>query len=175
MSGWLLNQLPQAMARDRVLAGFVRGCEETVDTVTAHIDDLEHKLDSTLAPAEMIAYLAGWLGIDVRPVVGYDADAEETLAAQRRTIRAVGAHLGRRGTAQGLEALLEALTGGRAEVTDSGGIFGPGDPVPAADPTVQIALHRTGSLTERQLRAVIAEELPIGVGYTLTVRGGGAR
>jgi phage tail-like protein len=171
VSGWLLAQLPQSMVRDPVLAGFVLGCEETVDSVVRHLDDLEYKLDIELASPEMIAYLAGWLGIELQALT--PADSEEGRVAQRRLIRAVGENLGRRGTAIGLETLLAALTGGRAEVSDSGGIFGPDDPVPAPDPTVRVRLDHVGRLSERQIRAVIENELPIGVGYTLTVRGGG--
>ncbi|GAA3152111.1 hypothetical protein [Streptomyces echinatus] len=173
MSGWLLAQLPQAMIRDQVLAGFVLGCEETVDSVVQHLDDLESKLDIELASPEMIAYLAGWLGIELQALTV--ADSEEGRIAQRRLIRAVGQNLGRRGTAIGLETLLAALTGGRADVSDSGGIFGPDDPVPAPDPTVRIKLDQAGRLSERQIRAVIENELPIGVRYTLTIHGGGTR
>lgn len=171
MSGWLLSQLPQAMIRDRVLAGFVLGCEETVDSVGHHLDDLEYTLDIELASPEMVAYLAGWLGIELQALTL--ADGEEGLVAQRRLIRAVGENLGRRGTAIGLETLLGALTGGRAEVSDSGGVFGPDDPVPAQDHLVRVVLDHTGRLSERQVRAVIEDELPIGVGYSLAVRSGG--
>jgi phage tail-like protein len=170
VTGWLLSQLPQVMARDRVLAGFVTGCEETVDSVRDHVDDLEHQLDIELASPEMTAYLAGWLGIELRAVT---ADSEEGRVAQRRLIRAVGENLGRRGTAIGLETLLSALTGGRATVSDSGGIFGPDDPVPAHDPTVRIELDHTGLLSQRQIKSVIEDELPVGVGYLLTIRSGG--
>ncbi|WP_031077816.1 hypothetical protein [Streptomyces sp. NRRL S-118] len=172
MSGWLLAQLPQVMVRDPLLAAFVLGCEETVDSVGHHLDDLEYMLDMELASPEMLAYLASWLGIELQALTV--ADSEEGRAAQRRLIRAVGENLGRRGTAVGLETLLGALTGSRAEVSDSGGVFGPDDRIPAADNTVRVVLDHTGRLSERQIKAVIEEELPIGVGYTLTIRSGGS-
>jgi phage tail-like protein len=163
--GWLLAQLPATMGRDEVIAGFVRAFEEIADSVREQITDIEYELDVKLASPEMLAYLASWLGVDVdRTATGSDS------AAMRRLIRAVGQALVWRGTRRGLETLLEALTDGRADVLDSGGVFGVGDRLPPADDLVTVELDHTGSLTRQQILAFLAEELPVGVRVELRVR-----
>jgi phage tail-like protein len=166
---WLLAQLPEAMGHDRVIAGFVRGCQEVVDSVRARLDSLEYDLDVDFAAPDMLTFLASWLGITTDPVATSDPAGRE---AQRRLIRAVGQVLPWRGTRRGLETLLEALTGGRVDVSDSGGVFGRDDPLPTGDGVVRVTLAHTGGLTQRQVLAVIADELPVGATVELHVRAG---
>ena len=170
--GWLLAQLPAAMGRDRVISGFVRGFEEIADSLRDQISDLEYELDVGLASPEMLVYLASWLGVEIDATRAGSDDAQ-VREEQRRLIRAVGQALVWRGTRHGVETLLEALTGSRVEVIDPGGIFAPGDTVPAATDVVVIRLDHTGGLSERQLLAFLAEELPIGVRVDLRVRAEG--
>jgi phage tail-like protein len=182
MTGWLLPQLPQVMGRDRVIAGFVRACEEVADSLRERVATVEHELDVDLASPEMLSYLAAWLGVELDTIVAADDDGShsaeardvaEARNAQRRLIRAVGQVLGWRGTARGLEMLLEALTGARAQVVDAGGVFGQHDPVPPSDDLVRVYLDSTGSLTHRQIFAFIADELPVGTRVEVRVRSQG--
>lgn len=163
---WLVAQLPQVMARDPLLARFVTGCQEVADTLRAQIDDVEHEMDVDLASPEMLAYLGSWLGVTL---VGDPDPAAQ--AAQRRLVRAVGQILTHRGTAQGLEVLLAALTGARALVQDPGGIYLPGEAIPASDGTIQIKLAAAGAVTVAQLHAAIRAEIPVGAGYSLSIGG----
>ena len=166
-NGWLVGQLPQVMARDQVIAGFVRACQEVADGMRDRVDSVEHELDVDLAAPEMLTFLASWLGVPAETIVGSDEPFWDT---QRRLIRAVGRVLGWRGTRRGVEVLLEALTGARAEVSDSGGVFGRDDALPPADDTVRVELTHTGGLSEQQILAFLAEELPVGARVELTVR-----
>jgi phage tail-like protein len=170
MSAWLVNQLPQAMARDQVVVGFVQACGEVADGLRDRVSTVEHELDVDLAGPEMLSYLASWLGVQLETI----ASADEAVArdAQRRLIRAIGQVIGWRGTRRGVETLLEALTGARADVSDSGGIFGRDDPVPPADNVVRVFLTHSGGLSERQLLAFLAEELPVGTRVELQIRSG---
>src|SRR5262249_11130358 len=121
MRGWLLAQLPQAMANDRVIGGFVHGCEEMADSVRDRVSTVEHALDVDLASPEMLSFVAAWLGVP-RDTSG--AGGPAAREAQRKLIGAVGQVRGWRGTRGGVETLLEALPGGGGEVSDSGGVFG---------------------------------------------------
>jgi phage tail-like protein len=167
-STWLVQQLPQAMSRDRVIVGFVQACGEVADGLRDRVTTVEHELDVDLSGPEMLSYLASWLGVQLETI----AAADESVArdAQRRLIRAIGQVIGWRGTRRGVETLLEALTGARAEVSDSGGIFGRDDPVPPADNTVHVSLSHSGGLSERQILAFLAEELPVGTRVELRIR-----
>ncbi len=171
MSGWLRAQLPGTMARDPVLAGFVRACEEIADSVRDQVSDIEYELDIDLASPEMLCYLASWLGVDLQATTA----AEDPAAGdeQRRLLLAVGTVLGWRGTRRGVETLLEALTGARAQVSDSGGVFASGEAMPPPDDVVRVVLDHAGRLSERQIRAFLAEELPVGTRVELRIRSGG--
>jgi phage tail-like protein len=167
--GWLLAQLPPAMGRDEVIGGFVRAFEEIADSVREQIADVEYEVDVNHASPEMLAYLASWLGVDIDAAM-VAADDHETRDAQRRLIKAVGKALVWRGTRRGLETLLEALTDSRVEVTDAGGVFALGEPVPPADDRVIIELDHPGLLTRAQLLAFVADELPVGARVELRIR-----
>jgi phage tail-like protein len=166
-NGWLIGQLPQAMARDRVIDGFVHACQEVADGLRHRIESVEHELDVDLAAPEMLTFVASWLGVQAETLGSADEPVRE---AQRRLIRAVGQVLGWRGTRRGVETLLEALTGGRVDVSDSGGVFGRDDPLSPADDVVRIAMAHTGGLSEQQILAFLADELPVGARVELTVR-----
>lgn len=170
-SGWLLAQLPAVMRRDRVIGGFVRGFEEIGDGLRDQIDDIEYELDIDLASSEMLSYLASWLGVEIDGAVVASEDAR-LRDAQRRLISAVGRALLWRGTAHGVEILLEALTDSRVTVSDSGGVFGAEDSVPPATDSVVVEIDHLGSLTRRQILAFLDDELPVGTRVELRVRAG---
>jgi phage tail-like protein len=150
------------MAQDRVLRAFAGGAEEVGDSVRRRIESIEHQLDIGLASPGMLRFVAGWLGLALDPADDVDH--------QRAVVRATGSVLGWRGTRRGVEDLLQALTGGRAEVTDGGGIFAPGDDLPAASEIVRVEVDSTGPLSEDQVRAYLADELPAGAVLDLHVR-----
>ena len=159
---WLVGQLPRVMAEDLVLRGFVTALEEVATTVRDRVDSIEHHLDTGLAAPEMLEYLARWLGVELEPT-----DPPEY---KRALVREVGRLLGWRGTRYGVESLLEAATGSRVTVTDTGGVFGDDDPVPPADHRVVVQLDHTGHLSERQVRRILEAELPLGSQVELDIR-----
>lgn len=159
---WLVAQLPRTMAADPVLRNFVAAFEEVADTVRARIDSVEHQMDTGLATPEMLQFLGSWLGVELEPT-----DPPEY---RRSLVREVGRLLGWRGTRYGMEALLEAATGARVTVTDSGGVYGADDRVPPPDAEVVIRMDHTGHLTERQVLGFLQSELPLGARVRLDVR-----
>lgn len=158
---WLADQLPRAMVADPVVFGLVSAFEEVADTVRARIDSIEHQVDAGLASPEMLQFLAGWLGLMLEPT--------DPPPYQRALVHQMGRLLGWRGTRQGIEGLLEAATGARVTVTDGGGVFGQHDRVPPPDPVVRVQLDHTGHLTERQVRALLEAELPLGARLEIDV------
>jgi phage tail-like protein len=162
MTGWLVSQLPRALAADPVVRGFVTAFEEVAETVRERVDGVEHLVDTGLATPEMLQFLASWLGLQLEPT--------DPLDYQRSLVREVGRLLGWRGTRYGIEGLLEAATGSRVTVTDGGGIYGQNERVPPADPVVVVRLDHTGHLSERQVLRLLEAELPLGAQIRLDVR-----
>jgi phage tail-like protein len=155
VNGWLLAQLPRVMSSNDVVRGFVGAAEGTSNSIRSQLDVLEYQLDTHLASPEMLRYLAAWLG--------FPLDRMDSPDLHRPLLRALGEVLPRRGTKGSLEKLLVALTGGSATVTETGGVFGPGERVPASRPVVRVELSRVGPIGPRRLRAILERELPIGV------------
>ena len=159
---WLVDQLPRAMAADPVLSRFVTAFQEVAETVRDRVDGVEHQVDTGLASPEMLAYLASWLGLQLEPT--------DSAEYQRDLLRQAGKLLGWRGTRHGVEGLLGAATGARVEVSDGGGVFGQKDRIPPPDATVTVRLDHTGHLSERQVMAILEQEVPLGADIVLDVR-----
>ena len=137
---WLVDQLPRVMSADPVLHDLVLAFEEVADTVRERIDNIEYQMDTGLASPEMLQFLGSWLGVELEPT--------DPAEYRRSMVREVGRLLGWRGTRFGVEALLEAATGARVTVNDSGGVFGRNDTIPPADPVVVVQMDHTGHLTD---------------------------
>jgi len=159
---WLVEQLPRTMATDPVLRDLVTAFEQVADTVRERIDSIEHQVDTGLASPEMLQYLGMWLGVELEPT-----DPPEY---RRSLVREVGRLLGWRGTRYGVESLLEAATGARVTVTDTGGVYGHRDAIPPVDAVVVVQMDHTGHLTERQVLGFLQSELPLGARVRLDVR-----
>lgn len=160
MPGWLVDQLPRALAHDRFTRGFVGIFEEIADGIRSQIDALEYYVDVDTAPPGFVRWLGSWIGLDV----------EATLPEERqRAIVRVAGHLFTvRGTAQGLTALLEAVTGGEVRVVDGGGVWPAGE-APPNPRRILVRLTDTGGLDEVHLYRLIASELPVGTSVELRI------
>ena len=99
-------------------------------------------------------------------------DEEIPPAAQRRVVKRYSALVGARGTAKGLQGLLEALTGAPVEVRDSGGIYYD-RPAPAETPShVDISVGSSATpdpvqLDDTDLTRIVRRELPASVTFTM--------
>ncbi|BEP13937.1 phage tail protein [Acidothermaceae bacterium B102] len=165
--GWLVAQLPRAMAVDPVLTGLVEILETVADTLVAGADALECHLDIATASPPMLRYLASWLDADLDPSI--------TVERQREVLLTTGSLLGWRGTRRGLESLLAALTGARVEVADGGGVFTRSQPIPPANKAITVRLDTLGELNEGQVRALIEQEVPVGTRVELVLAYGAGR
>ncbi|GMU40221.1 MAG: tail protein [Chloroflexota bacterium] len=160
MPGWLVDQLPRALAHDRFTRRFVSIFESMGDEVRSQIDALEYYADVDSAPPGFVRWLGSWIGLDV----------ESTLPEerQRAIVRVAGQQFGSRGTASGLTALLEAVTGAEVRVVDGGGVWRTGE-APPNPGRILVRLSDTGGLDERHLLRLIQSELPIGITFELRV------
>jgi hypothetical protein len=130
-------------------------------TLRTGADGTELVADRTVTTPGMLNFMSRWFGIEV-------LDPELPIASQRRVLSALGRALPLRGTATGLQLLLEAIVGDRVVVSDPGGVFEDGQ----ADPhegVVEVRLPSTGHLRDHELRALIRDEVPAHLGVRIVI------
>ncbi|HBY98944.1 MAG TPA: phage tail protein I [Chloroflexi bacterium] len=102
-----LQYLPAIYQEDagarHFLARFLTLFESLFDDVETRIDDLARLFDPEAAPAAFLAWLAGWLALDVRE--------EWDEAQKRQAIATAFAMYARRGTAEGLRMAVRRFVG----------------------------------------------------------------
>ncbi len=162
MTGWLVAQLPRVLQQDRFTRRFMSVFEEIADGVRSEIDALEYYVDAVTAPPEFVQWLGAWLHVTIDPSM-----PEER---QREVVRAAGDYYARRGTASGLQGLLEAITLGEVRIVDGGGTWRAGE-APPNPGRILVRLSNTGGMREDHLYRLTAAEIPIGVTFELRIDG----
>jgi phage tail-like protein len=158
---WLLDQLPLAMLDDDFLVRFLGIFQEVADTLMVQVDNVEHVVDTTVAPDRMVRELGRWIGAP--PI-----DPALPDAVQRRIVRENGQMLAWRGTPLGLRHLLEMVTDSPADVVDSGGVYAEGE-APDDPGHVRIRVESSGWTTDADLLDLVRNELPAAVSFELAV------
>lgn len=160
--GWLREQLPTVMAEDPFTSRFVQVFEDVATTMRERSDAIDDLFDVTVAPPGIVRFIGSWVGIDVPASLPVDS--------QRRLVQAAGPLLRWRGTARGIERLVEAVTGAAVTVAEHGGVFAEGA-APRRNPMVAIEVTDTGPLNEEQLLAMLRVEVPADAVLELRVAG----
>ncbi|HEX4704275.1 MAG TPA: phage tail protein [Pseudonocardiaceae bacterium] len=163
----LADRLPAVYLEDGFVQRFTAALDEVLAPVFATLDGLSGYLDPWLAPADFLDWLANWVALD--------AD-ESWTPSQRRELIANAVELHRwRGTRRGLAAHVRLLTGGVAEVVDSGGCVAsdlPDGPLPGASParvTLRVRAAAPDAVDLYRLRAAVAAAVPAHVVVTVEV------
>jgi phage tail-like protein len=162
-SDWLSHQLPVGMLDDEFLVRFLGIFQDVADTVVHQIDTLPHMFDPTVAPETMVRAMGHWIGID-----WVDSSLPDPL--QRRIVREYSSLIKWRGTKRGMRQLLEVISGERAIVTDSGGVYAEGD-APRDAAHVRLEVRSSGWATESDLLRIVRSEVPASVTFELVVDG----
>ena len=146
---------------------FLTGLEEVLDPIVAMLDLLPAHLDPRVAPPEVVAMVADWLGLEL--------DGALPIEVHRRLVDEAKQIIWQRGTRPGVELLLRlAFADLDLEVRETGGATwstDPAHPQPVADPALTIVCPR--GLVDGQraaIRRVIEEVRPVGVGLELVER-----
>lgn len=133
----LVATLPGLLQQDDFLSRLCEGLDPVLAPVFATLDGFGAYLDPQTIPEDMIAWLAGWIGLTFE--VGQSAQ-------RRRDLLSAGAEqLGLRGTVRGLRGAIEAVFLVTPEILESGGAAWSatsGAPLPgAALPSLLIRLR----------------------------------
>jgi phage tail-like protein len=113
----LLDTMPGVYQADPIAENLCASCDEALAPIVTTLDCLTAYLDPHTTPADMLDWLAGWIGC---PTVG-----SRDPARRRESILTGIALLPLRGTAAGVRAAVAAAVGtGTVEVIESGATTG---------------------------------------------------
>jgi phage tail-like protein len=159
--------LPAVYAEDDFTWRFLAGLDEIVAPVFAVLDCFDAYLDPALAPPDHLDWLADWVALPMQ---------EGWSLERRRRLVAIAVMLHRRrGTRAGLAELIGTVTGGRVEITESGGCaasYRPGGDMPGADqPSLHVRVYLPDPAAVRfgRIDALVAEHKPAHVPHTLEI------
>jgi phage tail-like protein len=165
---YLSRALPAIYQENDFGVRFVSALEPLLDPVVALLDSLPAHVDPALAPEDMLALLAHWLGLEL--------DEAWPIASKRDLVRR-GDELARRhGTAAGLEATLKiAFPEHPLRVEDSGTVTWAGkkEGKKADRSGAGFIVYCDAPLDEHELGAVsrlIEQVKPVNVTYKLRVK-----
>jgi phage tail-like protein len=158
---WLIDQLPLSMLDDDFLVRFLGIFQELADSYMIQVDNIEHVVDSTVAPDRMVRAMGSWIGVP--PI-----DPSLPDQVQRRIVRENGQMLQWRGTSLGLRQILEMVTDAPVEIHDSGGVYREGE-APENPAHVRIKVESSGWTTENDLLDLVRGELPAAVSFELSI------
>ncbi len=106
--------LPAMLVEDDFAQRLCAGIDDVLSPLVSTLDNFAAYLDPRLAPEDFLAWLAEWVGMTVDP--GWPLERRRAVVARAADLYAW------RGTARGLADHLEAVTGARCEIRDSGAV-----------------------------------------------------
>lgn len=156
--------LPALYADDRFAQRLCQGLDEVLAPVLSTLDCLPAYLDPATAPADLVEWLAGWVGVVIAPAMP---------DARRRQIVAAAARLYVwRGTLTAIRVIVEVYSGQTPEISESGGTSWSADPrarLPGHDEPELVVRLRAASqdIDETKLATVIGAFVPAHVPWRL--------
>ena len=148
---------------------FTEAFDDSLAPVFTTLDNLTAYFDPRYAPEDFLAWLAGWVAIEL--------DETWELGRRREAVLGGADLLRRRGTAVGLAAELELATGGQVEVLESGGSawsLDAGSPmVGTARPAllVRIRVDDPGDLDAERVERIVDAAKPAHVPHKVEIVG----
>jgi phage tail-like protein len=141
--------------------------DDSLAPIVSTLDNLPAYFDPRYAPEDFLAWLAGWLAIEL----------DETWEVERRrtAVREAADLLRRRGTAGGLATEVELATGGQVEIVENGGSgwsLDAGSPmVGSARPSLLVRLRVTDASTvdRERLERIVDAAKPAHVPHRIEI------
>ena len=165
---YLRRGLPAIYQDNDLGVRFVGALEPLLDPIVALLDSLPAHIEADLAPEDVLALLARWLGLEV--------DEAWPVDRKRELVRRADELARRHGTRSGLELTLKiAFPQHPLRVEDSGKISWPGSSgaKKAEKPAAGFVVYCDAPLDEHELGAVsrlIEQVKPVNVTYKLRVK-----
>lgn len=159
--------LPAVLQADPALLAWTSGLDDVLAPIVGTLDCLAAYVEPGVAPADFVAWLAGWVGVDL-------GERDDLDSRRRQVAEAVRAHR-QRGTAVSLRRAVESAAGPGSRV----GIDGLGEVVGHAAPTetargeplllVRVRLGPSPRATVAELNQVVARAKPAHLPHRLEV------
>jgi phage tail-like protein len=159
--------LPAIYQSDPAAMRWTAGFDDVLAPVISTLDCLRAYIDPMLAPDDFVLWLAGWFETTL--------DENWPLDRQRAAVANSVVLYRQAGTVAGLRALVELVTGGAVEVSDSGGVAwsqAPNTPPPGQDEpsvTVKVAAPAGDPLALKALNELVAAAKPAHVAHRVEV------
>ena len=159
--------LPTMYQDDDFALRFTSALDEVIAAALWALDDLDAYIDPSLAPPDFLAWLAGWVGVEL----------DRTWPEERSRAMVAGAadlhHW--QGTARAIARLVEIHTGVVPEIEESGGVAWsprPGGKLPGeTDPWLIVRIPTAEGVDLNRLERVLREAKPAEVVLHLEVTG----
>jgi phage tail-like protein len=159
--------LPALFQEDGFTQRFMSAFDTALAPIFATLDNFPAYLDPWLAPADFLEWLGSWFGLAL--------DDGWSLERRRAVLTHAFEFYRMRGTARGLKAQVETLTGGTAEISDTGGVATsttagealPGSPNFAL--MVRVVVDDPSSINATRLDALVAAAKPAHVTHKVQV------
>jgi len=110
----LIDTLPGLFQDDTFTQRFISAFDTALAPIFLTLDNLPWYFDPWLAPEDFLEWLAGWFGMVLDE--SWSVDRRRSLVAKAFDFYRL------RGTASGLKAQIETLTGGSVELHETGGV-----------------------------------------------------
>ncbi len=161
--------LPALYADDHVAMQLCAGFDEVLAPIFATLDSLPAYLSPATAPADLLSWLAGWVGLPDPPRM-----PEESLRALIASAWQLHAWSG---TVRGIQLAVRLALGADPEVTDSGGTTWSSDPHPdlpgeaAANVVIRVPAAAAREADLPGLRRLLGMVIPAHVSWRLVAVG----
>jgi phage tail-like protein len=166
------ERLPAMYYEDSLIQRMTVAFDEVLAPIFSSLDNLDAYVDPELAPEDFLLWLGDWVGL---------ALDESWPVERRRAVLGAAAGLYRvRGTARGLAAYLQILTGAEVEIEETGGTaYSTGSDVePPGSPNfamvVRLRAGQVASLDMTRLEALVTTAKPAHVVHRIEVVGPGS-
>ena len=152
----LIDTMPSAYRSDPLAEQLCASFDDVLAPIFATLDCLTAYLDPQTAPADMLDWLSGWIGLTV--------SAHEEPARKRELIIKGAALLPWRGTARSVHEAVEAAFNRETEVIDSTSATWSPRSVPGGQPVpsliVRVTVDEEDDIDERSLDALVESVKP---------------
>ena len=166
--------LPAVFQEDDFALRWMSALDEVLAPVVSVLDNVEHYFDPELAPADFLAWLAAWAGVD-------ELDETWPEQGQRELVAEAVALFRVRGTVAGLKRHLAIYTGAEPEIEESGGCAWSGEagsPLPGDERprlVVRVAVPTPLPVELKRLDLIVAASKPAHLPHRVELVGPGGR